>query len=76
MARGASRSDVRAGAPQQPLLEQLVDLVVGVGQRCDGGLAGHDVVHRRMHDAVDLRGVVGDREQERGLVLHIDEECA
>ena len=28
-----------------------------------------------MHDALDLRGVVSDREQERGLVLHIDEEC-
>ena len=34
----------------------------------------HDGVHRRLHDRRDVRGVVGDREQERGLVLDLDGE--
>ena len=46
------------------LSEQLVDLVVGVGQGGDRGLARQDVIHGGMHDAIDLRGVVGDWEQE------------
>jgi hypothetical protein len=57
-----------------PLLEQLIDLVVGVGQRSDRRLARQDIVHSGMHDAFDLRGMISDREQERGLLLHIDRE--
>jgi hypothetical protein len=38
------------------------------------GLAREDIVYSWMHDALDLRGVVSDREEERGLFLHVDEE--
>ena len=50
-------------APDE-LSEQLVDLVVGLGQRFRRSLAQQDLVHGRLHDALDLGGVGGDREQE------------
>ena len=58
------------------LLEEGVDLFVDLGQGAGVLFAGHHCVHGGIHDAVNLRCVLGNGEQESRAVLDVRGEGA